>query len=156
MTALRVHASDTGVGLYERAPHHVNRSRRDVVVVPARVVPVRPADEPDVYVLVAVDRGVMPPLPRIDNLIAPQIRAGSQLLKSSASSCRSRHRAGSAEKVIAVTPLLSAGTIRSGIRGAAGRPEAAGPGLSHGSHGGQRRRGQDRDGAAHMAGRSQI
>jgi len=50
------------------------------MVVPARVVPGRPADEPDVYVLIAVDRGVVPLAAGVGNLIAPQIRAAGQVL----------------------------------------------------------------------------
>src|SRR5258708_39524878 len=77
---LRMHATDTEVALQERAAHHANRSRRDVVIVPACVVPRRPADKPDVYILVAMDRGVMPPADGIGNLIAPQIRVTGQVL----------------------------------------------------------------------------
>src|SRR2546430_14190030 len=48
--------------------------------MPARVVTGKPADEPDVYVLVAVDRGVMSAALGVVNLISPQIRAASQVL----------------------------------------------------------------------------
>src|SRR6266849_1375142 len=46
--------------------------------MPARVVTGEPADEPDVHVLVAVDRGVVPSAPGVGNLIAPQIRPAGQ------------------------------------------------------------------------------
>src|SRR6516164_5220591 len=48
--------------------------------MPARVVAGEPADQPDVYVLVAVDRGEVPAAPGAGNLIAPQIRAAGQVL----------------------------------------------------------------------------
>jgi hypothetical protein len=48
--------------------------------MPARVVTGKPADEPDVYVLVTVDLGVMPAALSVVNLISPQIRAASQVL----------------------------------------------------------------------------
>src|SRR6516162_2817578 len=77
---LRGQATDAEVRLDERALDHADGSRRDVMVVPARVVAGRPADEPDVYVLVAVDRGVVPPAPGVGDLIAPRFGAVSQVL----------------------------------------------------------------------------
>src|SRR5215470_8825266 len=76
---LDVYAPNTWVRLHERAHHHADRPRRDVVVVPAGVVPGGPADQPDVYVLVAVDRGVVPAPPGVGNLATPQLRALGQL-----------------------------------------------------------------------------
>src|SRR5689334_12293823 len=48
--------------------------------MPARVVAGEPADEPDVHVLVAMDRRVVPRAPGVVHLIAPHIRAASQVL----------------------------------------------------------------------------
>lgn len=76
---LHMDPPDAGVGLHERAPHHADRSAGDVVVVPACVVAGRPADKPDVYVLVSVDRGVVPPSAGVGNLVAPYIRRAGQV-----------------------------------------------------------------------------
>src|SRR5215471_8519523 len=77
--ALRWRAPDTEVGLQQPASHDADRSGGDVVVVPACVVPGRPADEPDVYVLISMDGGVVSPAPGVSDLVAPQIRAVSQV-----------------------------------------------------------------------------
>src|ERR1700675_950856 len=78
---LHVDPPDAGVGLLERALHYADRSGGDVVVVPACVVAGRPVDKPDVYVLVAVDLGVVPPPPcGVGNLVAPQVGAAGQVL----------------------------------------------------------------------------
>ena len=50
------------------------------MIVPARVVAGRPADKPDVYILVTVDRGVVPPPAGVGNLVAPHIWAAGQIL----------------------------------------------------------------------------
>ena len=127
------------------------------MVVPARVVPGRPADEPDVYVLIAVDRGVSAGCPRRrqpGRATDPGGSPGSrrvQLVRAGRDTGRVAR-----EMVIAVTPLLAAGRSDPGPAEAAGHPEAAGPGSSHGWHGGQRRRGQNRGAVAHTAGPSRI
>src|SRR5215471_21000936 len=75
-----MHAANPEIGLHECALYHANRVGGDVVVMPARVVTGGPTDEPDVYVLVAADRGIVPLAPGVGNLIAPQVRAASQVL----------------------------------------------------------------------------
>ena len=56
---LDVRAADAGVALLQRAAHDGDRAGGDVVVVPAGVVLGRPAQQPDVDVVITVERDVV-------------------------------------------------------------------------------------------------
>src|SRR5215467_11550361 len=71
-----VHAANARARLDQRAADDSDGSRRNVVVVPACVVAPGPADEPDIDVLVAVDRSVIAALRSgVADLVGPQLWA---------------------------------------------------------------------------------
>src|SRR5215831_7504373 len=117
--------------------------------MPARVVTGGPADEPDVYVLVAVDRGVVPAPPGIGDLVVPQIRAAGQVLGEFGQFTLVEMPGRERGEVIGVPPLLVDGQIRPAV--AASHPQAAAPGSRRGSHGGPQRQARNRDAAARTA-----
>src|SRR5215470_7319166 len=102
--------------------------------MPASVVTGNPADEPDVYVLVAVDRGVMPAALGVAHLIAPQVRAACQVLGEFSQFALVEIPGGERREGHCRHSSLLDGRIRRATAGS--HREAAALGSPRGSHGG--------------------